>query len=49
LAVTSSDLFDGALENTHTQKDTVDIVDANLIKSSAKYLVDIVSELSSRG
>ncbi len=43
MAVTSSDFFDGALEYTHTPKDTLDTVDIELIKSSAKCLVDVVS------
>lgn len=48
LVVTSSDFFDGALEHTHTPKDTLDTIDIELIKSSAKCLVDVVAELSSR-
>jgi len=45
---TSSDFFDGALEYTHTPKDTIETVETELIKNSAKYLVDFISELSLR-
>lgn len=48
LVVTSSDFFNGALEHTHTPKDTLDTVDAEMVKCSAKYLVDVVAEISSR-
>ncbi len=48
IVVTSSDFFDGALENTHTPKDTLDTVDFELIKPTAQYLADIISFLSTR-
>jgi len=48
LVATSSDFFDGALEYTHTPKDTIETIETELIKYSAKYLVDFISELSLR-
>ena len=48
MVVTSSDFFDGALENTHTPKDTLDTIDFELIKPTAQYLADIISSLSTR-
>ena len=42
LAVSSADLFKGALEYTHTQKDTVDNIDAELITATAKFLSKLI-------
>lgn len=45
MAVTSSDFFEGALEHTHTPKDTLDTVDGKLVTVSAKFLTDILSKI----
>ncbi len=46
MVVTSSDFFDGALDHTHTPKDTVDTVDYELVKPTAQYLADVIGSLS---
>lgn len=46
LVVTSSDLFDGALEHTHTPKDTLDTVDFELIQPTAQFLTNVIDSLS---
>lgn len=46
MVLTSSDLFDGALEYTHTPKDTLDHVDSELLKPTAQFLVDVIDTLS---
>jgi len=43
LAVTSSNLFDGVLELSHTPKDTIENVDYELIKNTADVLVGIIT------
>jgi aminopeptidase YwaD len=43
MAVTSSDLFEGALEHTHTSKDTLDTIDFGMIKSTAQFLIEVIS------
>ncbi len=48
VVVTSSDFFDGALEHTHTPKDTLDTVDFELIKPTAQLLADVIDSLSIR-
>ncbi|MBW6411190.1 M28 family peptidase [Clostridium weizhouense] len=45
LAVTSSDLFDGALEYTHTPKDTLNTIDLQLITTTAKFISDVIKKL----
>ena len=42
LAVTSSDFFSGALEHTHTPKDTLDTIDFDMVKHTAKYITEVV-------
>jgi aminopeptidase YwaD len=42
MAITASDLFGGAVEYTHTSKDTLDIVDSELITPTAKYVNDFI-------
>lgn len=42
MAVTASNLFEGALEYTHTAKDTPNIVDSELIEPTAKYVSDFI-------
>lgn len=42
VAVTSSDLFDGGLANTHTPKDTIDCIDTGLIVPIAEYIATLV-------
>lgn len=42
LAVTSSDLFEGALEYTHTFKDTLNTIDPELITTTAKFISDVI-------
>ncbi|MGM9928870.1 MAG: M28 family metallopeptidase [Bacillus sp. (in: firmicutes)] len=46
LAITSSDLFNGALAYTHTMKDTISTVDLDLVGDAANYINDFVSALS---
>lgn len=45
LAVTSSDFFIGALEWTHTPKDTLDTIDPELITPTAKFLSELTNML----
>lgn len=45
IAVTSSDLFDGALEFTHTQKDTLENIDFELTTHAVEFLIDIVKNI----
>ncbi len=46
IAVTASDLFGGALEYTHTEKDTLDIVNLELIEPTAKYVNDFINSFT---
>ncbi len=46
LAVSSSDLFNGALEYTHTPKDTLDTIDFEMVNSTAEYLAEVISVFS---
>jgi len=46
LAVTSSDLFSGAMEHTHTSKDTLDTVNLGMVKYTVRYVIDCISALS---
>lgn len=48
MVVTSSDFFDGALEYTHTPKDTLDTVDFEMVKPTAQHLIDVIDSLSAR-
>jgi len=48
MVVTSSDFFDGALDCTHTPKDTLHTIDFGLVSTTSQYLADVVSALSSR-
>jgi aminopeptidase YwaD len=43
LAVTSSDLFEGALEYTHTPKDTLNIINSEMIATTAKFLLEVIN------
>ena len=47
IAVTSSNLFESALEITHTEKDTIDRLDTNLIKETANFLAELIRSVSS--
>lgn len=47
MAVTSSNLFEAALELTHTPKDTADHVDLRLIEVAAVFIADFVRSLES--
>ncbi|AZV58681.1 M28 family metallopeptidase [Clostridium sp. AWRP] len=46
LVVTSSDLFSGGLEYTHTSKDTLDTIDFDMIGHIVRYIIEIISTLS---
>ncbi|AKN31527.1 peptidase M28 [Clostridium carboxidivorans P7] len=46
LVVTSSDLFSGALEYTHTSKDTLDTIDFDMVDHIVRYIVEIISAFS---
>lgn len=46
MAITSSDFFDGALEHTHTPKDTLDTIDFELIKPTAQYILDVIDSFA---
>lgn len=46
LAVTSSDLFEGGLEYTHTPEDTLETVGAALIGKTAKFLAELIKNWS---
>ncbi|SDG51585.1 Peptidase family M28 [Fontibacillus panacisegetis] len=48
MVVTSSDFFDGALQYTHTPKDTLDTVDFEMVKPTAQHLIDVIDSLSAR-
>lgn len=45
MAVTSNDLYEGALAYTHTYKDTPEIVDCALIKPTGKYVANLITLL----
>lgn len=47
LAVSSSDLFQGALANVHTQKDTLMTIDEELIEPTAEFLAELIKNWSS--
>lgn len=47
IVITSSDLFDGGLDDTHTMRDTMENVDPGLVKYAAEYISDFVSLISS--
>ncbi|WP_406541872.1 M28 family metallopeptidase [Clostridium ljungdahlii] len=46
LVVTSSDLFSGGLEYTHTSKDTLDTIDFDMIGHIVRYIIEIIANLS---
>ncbi|NMM64570.1 M28 family peptidase [Clostridium sp. P21] len=46
LVVTSSDLFSGALEYTHTSEDTLDTIDFDMIDHIVRYIVEIILAFS---
>ncbi len=48
IAVTSADLFEGGLLNTHTLNDTLDCVDMNLIEPTAEYIAALVHAFDKR-
>lgn len=45
MAVTSSDLFQGGLKDTHTPKDTLETVDFTLIQQAAAYIADYIRHI----
>ena len=45
IAVTSSDIFAGGLNDTHTMRDTVDTVDVRLLSETASFLADVVGKM----
>lgn len=45
IAVTSSDIFAGGLNDTHTMGDTVDTVDVRLLSETASFLADVVGKM----
>lgn len=45
IAVTSSDIFSGGLNDTHTMRDTVDTVDVKLLSATASFLADVVGKM----
>ena len=45
IAVTSSDIFAGGLNDTHTMRDTVDTVDVRLLSEIASFLTDVVGKM----
>lgn len=47
MVITSSDLFDGGLNDTHTIRDTMENVDPGLVEYAADYISDFVSLISS--
>ncbi len=46
IAVTSSDIFEGALDDTHTMRDTVDNVDLGLVRYAADFVSGFVRSMS---
>ncbi len=46
MAITSSDFFDGALEHTHTPKDTLDTVDFELMKPTVQYIINVIDSFN---
>jgi aminopeptidase YwaD len=48
MAFTANDLFGGAVEYTHTSKDTLDIVSPELIEPTAKYAADFIEAFCKR-
>ena len=38
MALTSSDLFEGGLEHTHTMRDTLDTVDSGQVEPAADFI-----------
>lgn len=48
IAVTSSNLFEGVLELTHTDKDTVDQISYGLISDTADFLAGFVKSISAK-
>lgn len=48
IAITSADLFEGGLLNTHTLNDTPDCVDINLIEPTAEYIAALVHAFDKR-
>ena len=45
IAVTSSDIFAGGLNDTHTMRDTVDTVDVRLLSEAASFLADVIGKM----
>lgn len=45
IAVTSSDIFAGGLNDTHTMRDTVDTVDLRLLSETASFLADLIGKM----
>lgn len=45
IAVTSSDLFESALDITHTEMDTIDQIDFNLIKDTSDFLSEFINSI----
>ena len=42
LAISSSDLLEGALEYVHTPKDTLETIDEKLVDLTADFLVELI-------
>ncbi len=47
MVLSSSDLFEGALDKTHTMQDTPDTVDLNQVEIAARYIADCIAEFDS--
>lgn len=45
IAVTSSDLFEAVIQVTHTDKDTVDLIDCNMIRETAQFLTGLIDAI----
>lgn len=45
LTVSSSDLFEGGLKDTHTERDTIETLDLSYIQKTADYLSELIKTL----
>lgn len=46
IAVTSSDLFESVLDITHTEQDTIDQIDCNLIRDTSNFLTGLINSIT---
>ncbi len=46
IAITCSDFYSGGLKNTHSQNDTIDTVDVNLINNAAEFICRLILNYS---